>query len=114
MSYTLLRVKVKCFTNKAAIAGNSMMIEDLIKERSATHGNFLYNSATTQALKEVVRLGVCWDAMTAAQREAVDMICHKLGRITSGNPNIADHWVDIAGYATLVADQLETSSDELN
>jgi hypothetical protein len=35
------------------------------------------------------------------------MIVHKISRIVNGNPDKVDHWVDIAGYATLVADRLE-------
>jgi hypothetical protein len=45
-------------------------------------------------------------ALAADQQEALDMICHKIGRIVNGDPNYADSWVDIAGYATLVADRL--------
>jgi hypothetical protein len=35
------------------------------------------------------------------------MIAHKLGRIVNGDPNYVDSWVDIAGYATLVAKRLQ-------
>ena len=35
------------------------------------------------------------------------MIIAKLSRIIYGNPNHADHWIDIAGYAKLVSDRLE-------
>jgi hypothetical protein len=35
------------------------------------------------------------------------MIAHKIGRIVNGDPRYADSWVDIAGYAKLVADRLE-------
>ncbi len=35
------------------------------------------------------------------------MIFHKIARIINGDPNYADSWVDIAGYATLVANRLE-------
>jgi hypothetical protein len=45
--------------------------------------------------------------IAADQIEALDMICHKIGRILNGDPNYADSWVDIAGYAKLVADRLE-------
>jgi len=38
---------------------------------------------------------------TAAQGEAIHMICVKLARIVCGDPNHADHWDDIAGYARL-------------
>ena len=34
------------------------------------------------------------------------MIAHKLGRIVNGDPNYADSWDDIAGYAKLVSDEL--------
>lgn len=37
---------------------------------------------------------------------ALDMICHKLARIAVGDINYVDNWIDIAGYATLVADRL--------
>ena len=45
---------------------------------------------------------------TFAQAPALDMICVKLGRIVNGNPDYADNWVDIAGYAKLVSDRLRT------
>jgi hypothetical protein len=35
------------------------------------------------------------------------MVVHKIGRILNGDPHYADSWVDIAGYAKLVADRLE-------
>jgi hypothetical protein len=41
------------------------------------------------------------------QIEALEMIFSKLARILNGDPNYADSWIDIAGYATLVADRLE-------
>ncbi len=41
------------------------------------------------------------------QQEALDMVCHKVGRIVNGDPDYADSWIDIAGYTKLVADRLE-------
>ena len=41
------------------------------------------------------------------QWEALEMIVHKMARIVNGNPDNADSWLDIAGYAMLVADRLE-------
>lgn len=40
------------------------------------------------------------------QRECLEMIAHKIGRILNGDPHYEDSWRDIAGYATLVADRL--------
>jgi len=45
-------------------------------------------------------------ALAHDQQEALDMICHKIGRILNGDPDYADNWHDIAGYAQLVADRL--------
>jgi hypothetical protein len=40
------------------------------------------------------------------QKEGLHMILHKIGRIVNGDPDYVDSWLDIAGYATLVADYL--------
>jgi hypothetical protein len=45
--------------------------------------------------------------LASDQKEALDMIVHKIARILNGNPNVHDHWHDIAGYATLIANRLE-------
>jgi hypothetical protein len=44
--------------------------------------------------------------LDADQIEALEMICHKIARVLNGDPNHHDHWHDIAGYATLVANRL--------
>ena len=44
--------------------------------------------------------------LKADQQEALDMIAHKIGRIINGDPDYADSWDDIAGYAKLVGDRL--------
>lgn len=49
------------------------------------------------------------DQMTFVHMEAIEMIFHKIGRIGAGNPNFVDHWEDIAGYATLVAQRLRSA-----
>lgn len=40
------------------------------------------------------------------QRYALDMIAMKLSRLVEGNANNVDTWADIAGYATLVKNEL--------
>jgi hypothetical protein len=47
-----------------------------------------------------------WSTMTDQQKHAVYMVAHKLARIVCGDPAEPDHWDDIAGYATLVADRI--------
>ncbi len=73
--------------------------EDLLLERSSTHGKFEDNARISQELKLILQD----DTMTDVQKEAIDMICTKLARIRSGHSHFKDHWDDIAGYARLAS-----------
>lgn len=82
-------------------------VEDTLKERAATHGKYPDHAQCTQELKEVVRrFQMSWSRLTHCQREALDMILHKIGRVIAGNADHADHWHDIAGYAMLVEKEI--------
>lgn len=83
-------------------------VQSTLLSRKKTHGDFRENGIIMQALKEQVRGGIHYANLEHYQREALDMICHKIGRILTGNPNEPDHWHDIAGYATLVENILKT------
>jgi hypothetical protein len=84
-------------------------IDNTLEERGSRYGKFKDHAIVTQNLKCVLRqhMGARFDRMEPDQIEALEMICHKLGRIANGDPNYADSWVDIAGYAKLVSDRLE-------
>lgn len=82
-----------------------MNSEELLLERSKTHGDFIQNSAVAQDLKRIMRRQPNWDLLNASQAEALDMIAHKIGRILAGDPKFQDHWDDLAGYAKLAADK---------
>ena len=77
----------------------------ILVTREATHGPFPLTARIAQDLKEAYRYGPA--DLNAAQREALDMICTKMARIMSGDPNTLDHWDDIAGYAKLGAEACE-------
>ena len=47
-----------------------------------------------------------WDRLTCSQKESLEMVVHKIARILNGDPNYADSWHDIAGYATLIDQEL--------
>lgn len=84
-------------------------IDKTLAERGLRYGQFVGHAAVTQRLKETVREAIFTRGKTLAddQLEALEMICHKIGRIVNGDPNYVDSWVDIAGYAKLVSDRLE-------
>ena len=88
---------------------SSNSVDSILEERGSRYGKFKDHAEVTQKLKYILRLhmGSRFDHMESDQIEALEMICHKIGRIANGDPNYADSWVDIAGYAKLVADRLE-------
>jgi len=84
-------------------------VDAVLDERAKDYGKFIEGAEIMQMLKRLVHNYIEQRKTTLAfdQREAIDMIIHKLGRIINGNPDKVDHWTDIAGYAKLVADRLE-------
>lgn len=88
---------------------NPTEIDAVLAERGSRYGTFVGHAQVTQELKHIIQISLNerMKTLTNDQQEALDMICHKIGRIVNGDPNYADSWVDIAGYAKLVADRLE-------
>jgi len=74
----------------------------IIDERQKTHGDYYDTAGTAQELKGVMRQGKNWKTLDDTERESLEMIATKIGRILSGNPHDVDHWRDIAGYAALI------------
>lgn len=85
-------------------------IDTTLNDRAKTHGNFAHHSTITQLIKDAITCQPNWRILDPDQREALDMIAHKIGRILAGDPNHVDHWHDIAGYATLVEKRLKGES----
>lgn len=81
-------------------------IQAILAERGKAYGPFTGHAKITQSLKLCMHTTEQWSHLADDQREALDMVVHKIGRILNGNPNIQDHWADIAGYSKLVADRL--------
>lgn len=77
-----------------------------LAERGKRYGAFTGHAEVTQALKETMRAHPNHHDLDPDMREALDMIQHKIGRILNGDPEYADSWHDIAGYAKLVEDRL--------
>lgn len=81
-------------------------IDALITERGSRYGKFKDGAEIMQSLKDTMRDVDGWNNLTASQKEALDMIQHKIGRILNGDPTYDDSWKDIAGYATLIVNEL--------
>lgn len=84
-------------------------VDEILNERGSRYGSFTGHAKVTQAYKTLLfcQLEERDKRLAPDQQEALDMIFHKIGRIINGDPDYADSWIDIAGYAKLVADRLE-------
>ncbi|HBK9907549.1 TPA: hypothetical protein LOL70_004946, partial [Salmonella enterica subsp. enterica serovar Infantis] len=58
--------------------------EALITERGTRYGKFKDGADIMQSLKDTMRDVDGWNNLTASQKEALDMIQHKIGRILNG------------------------------
>jgi len=81
------------------------VLSNILESRHHQHGSFADQAALSQQFKQIMLCGK-WAGLSAAQKDALDMIAVKISRILSGDPKHIDHWDDIAGYATLVANIL--------
>lgn len=92
---------------EAASILNPTSLDAVLNERGSRYGSFLKHAVITQRLKAVMTDTPNWIALNDDMVESLEMIAHKIGRILNGDPTYADSWVDIAGYAQLVADRLQ-------
>lgn len=82
-------------------------IQQVLLERGVRYGKFTGHALITQSLKELMFSTDKWATLQPDQKEALEMIAHKIGRILNGDPDYDDSWKDIAGYAELVAKRLQ-------
>lgn len=86
-------------------------LDATLSERGDRYGKFTGHARVTQNLKRVMFAHRSRADLDDDMIEALEMIAHKIGRILNGDPTYADSWVDLAGYAKLVADRLETGRE---
>jgi len=83
------------------------MVEATLRERGSRYGDFYDNASISQQLKDIAEITPGWNnRLTLLHREGLTMIFQKIARILNGDPNYADNWHDIQGYAKLVEDRL--------
>lgn len=83
-------------------------INDTLKERGNRYGDFTGHAVITQNLKRVMVDTSGWRKLTDDKKESLEMIAHKIGRILNGDPDYDDSWVDIAGYAQLIVNNIRS------
>ena len=87
---------------------DELTVDAVLDQRHQTHGAFMDVAAVAVGMRQIIR-----DRrpdFLPDQEEALTMICTRIARIVIGDHGTVAHWLDIAGYAQLVADRLEGKS----
>ena len=84
----------------------------VLQQRGSRYGEFKDNANISQQLKSVMYSSTNYYSLPNDMKESLQMIAHKIARILEGDPYYDDSWVDIAGYAKLVANRLQGVSNE--
>ena len=88
---------------------NEPEIDEVLTARHNNYGTFYDLARVAQEFKNITHLHLIHanKHLEADQHEALEFIFTKIARIINGNADNVDSWVDIAGYAKLVADRLQ-------
>lgn len=89
-----------------------MSIEKTLQERGEQYGRFDQHAEIAQLLKRTMHETPGWVRLSYDQREALEMIQHKIARVLNGSPEYTDNWHDIAGYSTLVEQRLNEATKQ--
>lgn len=87
-------------------------ISDTLKERGGRYGKFTEQARITQSLKAAMRNSPNWEKLAPDQKEALEMVQHKIARILNGDHEYADSYLDCEGYIRLVRVRLETGESK--
>ena len=85
-------------------------VRQTLNQRQEQYGSFEDVAMITEQMVDVMRKGY-YKNLAYNQKMALYMICSKMARIVNGNPNHKDSWHDIAGYATLIDNELVSEKD---
>lgn len=84
-------------------------INQTLTERGNKYGSFVNHAKITQNIKRAMIDSPNWGLLDDDQRESLEMVAHKIGRILNGDKDYIDSWHDIIGYTQLVETRLSTS-----
>lgn len=88
-----------------------MSTEKLLAERGSKYGDYTHGAQIMQNILRACESSRNWKDLPDQQRSAFQLIALKFSRILNGDYNLKDNWEDVAGYAKLVADRIETKPD---
>ena len=98
-------------SHRTASETSNPTIKETLNQRQSQYGSFEDVAQTTEQLFQVIKGGASFVDFTESQRMALYMIFSKVARLSNGDCNHKDSWHDIAGYATLIGNELVSEKD---
>lgn len=108
--YSDLPPNLKLYPSKQAMMKDypkAVDVKQVLSERGARYGDFITQADLSHRLKNIMRSAPSWDGLSADKKEALEMIQHKIARALNGDTEYKDNFIDIAGFATLIANSLK-------
>lgn len=87
-------------------------LDTTLGERGASYGSYAEQSRVEKNIKDAMRDSLKWNLLSSDAQCALEMIATKISRLVTGDPDHFDSWHDIQGYARLVADRIQTNSED--
>jgi hypothetical protein len=100
---------LQCENEVETFGRMQMDIDNTLEKRGNRYGAFAEHARITQTLKRAMVDSPNWVNLSDDQKEALEMVAHKIGRILNGDPNYKDSWHDIIGYTRLIESGLPES-----
>ena len=87
-------------------------VQKTLDKRGKNYGSYLDQSCIAENLMSQIEQEKGWKRFPPTHRQATRMIAIKLARLLNGDPNHADSWHDIAGYASLAEKHCDLQSNK--
>lgn len=85
----------------------------VLQERGQRYGLFSEQARIAQSLKNALRAEKGFYRLSEVQKEALEMVMHKIARMLNGDPTYDDNVVDIMGYTELMLRHMRGKEHEL-
>lgn len=79
-------------------------IHATLDERAKSYGRYVDHAHITQAIKAAMIDSKNWRTLPAHQKETLEMVAHKIGRVLNGDAGYLDSFRDCIGYLQLSLD----------
>lgn len=88
-------------------------IHQVLEERGKRYGEFSEHARITQNIKAAMVDSPNWSQLPPFQKEALEMVAHKFGRLLNGDFMYEDNLIDTVGYAQLALDDTKAANAKM-